>query len=183
MRNQYPLIGALALLVTGCAHGRGGNHALLDRAVHDLQCPRDSISVLEGGKQRDVEGCGRRATYGWSGRSWVPADQLPTTYGQSGPTIVYPGQGAPRPLQETQYVQAQGTQYVPPPQSVAGGSYATYPGPTYGQAPASGQVQTLPYGPAQPSSYGQPQPVPYGVAVSAYALPPPPAGWGQAQPR
>ena len=135
MCNQYRLIGALALLVTGCAHARG-NHALLDRAVHDLQCPRDSISVLEGGKERDVEGCGRRATYGWSGRSWVPADQLPTTYGQAGPTIVYPGQGAPRPLQETQYVQPPGTPYVASPQSVAGGWYGAPPAPPagFGQA-------------------------------------------------
>jgi hypothetical protein len=156
MYNQYRLVGALALLVTGCAHA-GGNRALLDRAVHDLQCPRNSISVLEGGKERDVEGCGRRASYGWSGHSWVPADQLPTTYGQAGPTIVYPGQGAPRPFQETQYAQAPGTPYVPPPQAVAAGAYVTYPGP--------------------------PQPAPYGVVVSTHAPPPPPAGFEQAQPR
>jgi hypothetical protein len=144
MCNKYRLVAVLALLVTGCAHA-GGNRALLDRAVHDLQCPRDSISVLEGGKQRDVEGCGRRATYGWSGHSWVPADQLPTTYGQAGPTIVYPGQGAPRPLEQTQYVQRPGTPYVAAPQAVAGPSYATYPVPAYGQAPPP-----LGFGAAQP---------------------------------
>lgn len=167
MRNRYQVAGALALLVTGCAHA-GGNRALLDRAVHDLQCPRDSISVLEGGKQRDVEGCGRRATYAWSGHSWVPADQLPTTYGQAGPTIVYTGQGEPRPLQETQYVQRPGTPYMQPRPSVGGAFPPAYPVATYGQ-------------PLEPGQYAPPQAVPYGVVMS-YA-PPPPAGSAQAQSR
>jgi hypothetical protein len=179
MRNQIQIAGALAL-VTGCAHA-GGNRALLDKAVHDLQCPRDSISVLEGGKQRDVEGCGRRATYAWSGHSWVPADQLPTTYGQAGPTIVYPGQGAPQPLQETQYVQRPGTPYVQAPSSVGGAFPQAYPVGTYGQPLAQGQA-TFPYGPSQPVPYSEPHAVAYGVVMS-YAPPPPPASSGQAQPR
>ena len=137
MHDDYGFLVALALALAGCGHA-GGNHALLDRAAHDLQCPREQISILEGGKERDVEGCGRRATYGWTGRSWVPADQQPTKYGQAGPTIVYPGQGAPATLQQAQYVQQPGTPYVqqPPP------SYGQAP-PGYGPPLQSPQPQTV----------------------------------------
>jgi hypothetical protein len=169
---RYGVAGAFALTVMGCHHA-GGNAALLDRAAHDLQCPRDSISILEGGKERDVEGCRRRATYVWTGRAWVPADQQPTTYGQGGPLIVYPGQGATPYGQQPQFVQQSGTPYVPQPPP--GYAPAQWP---QGQGP----LQT-PYAPAQPVPYAQPQPVPYAPTLPAGYVQTAPGGAAQPQPR
>ena len=149
---------AVLLLAAGCGHGGGSNRALLDRAAHDLQCPRDSVSILESGKLRDVEGCGRRTSYAWTGHAWVPADQQPTTYGQPGPAIVYPGQPNQPNVQQAQYVQQPGTAYVQQP----GTQYVQQPGTPYVQqtgAPAGPQPPPPSYGQAPPNQ-GQP-PAPY----------------------
>jgi hypothetical protein len=133
MRCTYGFVGALGLLsVIGCGAG-GKNGTLRDRASHDLQCPRDDLSVLEGGSQRDVEGCGRRATYTWTGHAWVPSNDQPTLGAQAAPN------GA----------------YAPPPGQ---GQYGQQP---YGQAPyGQQQYGQTPYAPPQgqgPAPYGQPQ--------------------------
>jgi hypothetical protein len=126
---------AVLLLAAGCGHA--GNRALLDRASHDLQCPRDSIIVMQGGKLRDVEGCGRRTSYAWTGRAWVPADQQPTTYGQPGPTIVYPGQPNQPNAQPAQYIQQPGTPYV----QQTGAPYVQQTGTPYVQQTGTPYVQ------------------------------------------
>ncbi len=140
MRYTFGWVGALGLMsALGCAGGKNGS--LRDRASHDLQCPRDDISVLEGGSQRDVEGCGRRATYTWTGHAWVPSSEQPTLGGQPPPGGGYPGQGqAP---------------YGQPPYG-----QAPYGQPQYGQTPyAPPQSGQSPYAPPQGGQppYGEPQ--------------------------
>lgn len=165
------LFFAALLLAAGCGHGGGSNRALLDRAAHDLQCPRDSITVMESGKLRDVEGCGRRTSYAWTGHAWVPSDQQPTTYGQPGPVIVYPGQPNQPNVQQAQSVQQPGTPYVQQPGTPyvqqTGTQYVQQPPPSYGQAPPP-----PPYQGQQPAPY-------YGPSGQAPAN----AGGWQVQPR
>ena len=187
------LVFAALLLAAGCGHGGGSNRYLLDRATHDLQCPRDSITVMESGKLRDVEGCGRRASYAWTGHAWVPSDQQPTTFGQPGPVIVYPGQPNQPNVQQAQYVQQPGTAYVQQPgaQSVQqpGAPYVQQPGTPYVQQPGTPYVQQTGGQYVQPPpspSYGQaPPPSPYQGPPAPYYGPSgqaPPGGW-QVQPR
>lgn len=137
MRYTCGFVGALGLLsIVGCGAG-GKNGALRDRASHDLQCPRDDISVLEGGSQRDVEGCGRRGSYTWTGHAWVPLNDQPTMGAQGAPNGAYgppPGQG----------------QYGQQPYGQPQQPYGQQP---YGQTPS--------YAPPQgqgPAPYGQPSP-------------------------
>jgi hypothetical protein len=158
MRYTFGLVGALGLMsALGCAGGKNGS--LRDRASHDLQCPRDDISVLEGGSQRDVEGCGRRATYTWTGHAWVPSSEQPTLGGQP-PPGGYPGQGQP------QYGQAP---YGQPQYGQAPYGQPQYGQPQYGQ-PQYGQT---PYAPPQggQSPYAPPQ-----GAQPAQGYPPPQQG-------
>jgi hypothetical protein len=176
------VIFAGLLLAAGCGgHGGGSNRYLLDKATHDLQCPRDSITVMESGKLRDVEGCGRRASYAWTGHAWVPSDQQPTTYGQPGPVIVYPGQPNQPNVQQAQYVQQPGTQYVQQPGQQPGTPYVQQPGTPYVQQ-TGGQYVQQPPAPTQgqappPSQYQGQQPAPY-YGPSGQA----PPAW-QVQPR
>jgi hypothetical protein len=146
MRYTYGFVGALGLLSAVACGGGGKNGALRDRASHDLQCPRDDISVLEGGSQRDVEGCGRRGTYTWTGHAWVPADAQPTLSGQGAANPGYPPQqGAygQQPYGQQPYGQQQqyGQSPYPPPQGQAPAPYGqpqqgypSYP-PPQGQSP------------------------------------------------
>jgi hypothetical protein len=126
--TKLGFFGALALLAAGCHHG---DKALLDLAAHDLQCPRDSIVTFEEGKhRRDVEGCGKRASYARQGKVWVSIDGerevvqptqvmvVPTqpsqgaAYGQ--PVLAQPPYGPP------QLVQQQPAPYAVPAVSAAG---------------------------------------------------------------
>ncbi len=143
MRYTFGFVGALGLLsVVGCGAG-GKNGALRDRASHDLQCPRDDLSILEGGSQRDVEGCGRRGTYTWTGHAWVPSNDQPTLGAQAAPNGAYgPPQGQGQYGQQQPYGQGQ---YGQQPQ------YGQSPyAPPQGQGPA-------PYGQSQPGYYPPPQ--------------------------
>lgn len=148
MRYTYGFVGALGLLSVVACGGGGKNGALRDRASHDLQCPRDDISVLEGGQQRDVEGCGRRGSYTWTGHAWVPADAQPTLSGQGAANPGYP------PQQGAYGQQPYGQQ-----------PYGQQP---YGQPQQYGQS---PYPPPQ----GQ-APAPYGQPQQGYPNYPPPQG-------
>jgi hypothetical protein len=157
MRYTFGFVGALGLLsVIGCGGG-GRNGALRDRASHDLQCPRDNLSVLEGGRQRDVEGCGRRETYTWTGHAWVPSNEQPTLGAQAAPNGAYPPPQGQAPYGQAPYGQAPYGQapYGQQQQPYGQQPYGQQP---YGQQPPYGQA---PYPPPQgqgPAPYGQPQP-------------------------
>ena len=121
MKSAIP-IGVGALLLAGCGHQTS---SLREHAAHDLQCPNDEVRLLEKhGEVRDVEGCGKRATYAWTGKTWVL--QRPSAGQQPPPVMVYQ---SPPPGAQPQYAQPQ-PQYVQPVQ------------PQY--------VQPVPMQPAQP---------------------------------
>ncbi len=72
MRLGIAPVTASALLL-GCAHVG----ALKEKAGRDLGCPADQVEVLNDGKTRDVEACGKRATYHWTGAHWMRQETKP----------------------------------------------------------------------------------------------------------
>jgi hypothetical protein len=62
------LIATAALsLLLGCAHVG----SLKEKAGRDLDCPSEKVQILNAGKTREVEACGKHATYHWTGAHWV----------------------------------------------------------------------------------------------------------------
>jgi hypothetical protein len=73
--KRYELIAAAGLsLLLGCAH----LSTLKEKAGHDLDCPSNQVKILNDGKTRDVEACGKHATYHWTGAHWVAQDKTDT---------------------------------------------------------------------------------------------------------
>jgi hypothetical protein len=71
-----PCIRRLIALATlsfllGCAHVG----ALKEQAGRDLDCPSSQVKILNDGKTRDVEACGKHVTYHWTGAHWARQDK------------------------------------------------------------------------------------------------------------
>src|SRR5262249_32315032 len=110
------LMGSSAFVLAGCGHQTS---SLREHAAHDLRGPNDEVRLLEKHREvRDVEGCGKRATYAWTGRTWV-LQSPPSTGQQPPPVLVYQspppgvqpqyGQPQPQPQPQPQYLQQQPT--------------------------------------------------------------------------
>ncbi len=70
MTLRIPLLAGLSLLL-GCAH----LGSLKEKAGRDLDCPSSEVKILNDGKTRDVEACGKHATYHWTGAHWMSQDK------------------------------------------------------------------------------------------------------------
>ncbi|RYE93966.1 MAG: hypothetical protein EOO75_03155 [Myxococcales bacterium] len=81
---MQPSLVAIAILVTGCAHGssawnadgfRDPQQGGMKQAALRLECPESEVEVTELGDNTGaigVRGCGKRATYTWiHGVGWV----------------------------------------------------------------------------------------------------------------
>jgi len=90
-------VSAASLFASGCGH----TGALREAASEDFNCPERDLHIRGGGRTKDVEGCGQRATYRWTGRTWARESgasmSAPATVG--GPPPVTPARPAgPQPI-------------------------------------------------------------------------------------
>jgi hypothetical protein len=140
MSMKKALVLGFALLgLVGCAH----TAQLKNQAAHDFHCSESEIVILNGGRLRDVQGCGKKATYKWTGSVWVlyedpnaPQQQVAQPAGP--PPVTY----QPVPVQPANHGPGQ-------------------PGVVY-VTPSGAQPQNQQTGGVQPVPIGQPQPVPIG---------------------
>lgn len=142
LASTLALVGlaAASLLASGCGH----TGALREEASIDFNCPESRIHIHGGGRTKDVEGCGQRGVYRWTGRNWVREDrgqQQPVT--NAGPQPVRTGPPPVTPAQPAQPGQPSGPQPIrtqppaaQPPASPTGGPQAPLP-PS--QPPPGGQ--------------------------------------------
>jgi hypothetical protein len=68
-------IGIATVSLLGCTH----LGALKEKAGRDLSCSPDQVEILNAGKTRDVEACGKRATYHWTGAHWMRQEKPTVT--------------------------------------------------------------------------------------------------------
>jgi len=153
------VLGVPAALLMGCSH----IGALREAASGDLNCPESRIHIHGAGKSRDVEGCGQRAVYHWTGRDWIRDGQAQ----QTGSYVPYQQPQQPPPVQRAQPVSN-----GPQPVRVAPAPAAAPSGPQPVRTPASPAAPPPP-APATPAAPSQP-------SLNA-PLPPsqPPPGNGQ----
>ena len=96
------VIATLGAIAMGC----GGAHLkqLKEAASADFNCPQHNVHILHGGKTREVDACGQRATYHWEDGDWRRIS-TPGAPAQAGAPAVAPGTP----------VQPVGTPNQPPP--------------------------------------------------------------------
>jgi hypothetical protein len=114
VQKSFALL-ALASLAGIAATGCGHTGALREEASVDLNCPEHRIHIVGGGRTKDVEGCGQRATYHWTGRTWTREGQPQGAPQQGGPPRVTPAQPAPAGPQPVRPPPASGPNAPLPP--------------------------------------------------------------------
>ncbi len=106
------LVASFGVLAVGCGGGARLTTKLKEAASADLQCPKSQVFISKTGKTRDVEACGKSATYKWDGDDW----RMVSNGAPPGQPVMKSGppQGAPpqvAPVNQT----PTGTPSQPPP--------------------------------------------------------------------